>query len=74
MKTIIFSIMITGLLACSSKPSQNEVLKNKIKTNEYFVFVKEKALEVVQTGFNAGDGYGEVSCFVQRPDRSKNHS
>src|SRR5690606_31386695 len=31
-----------------------------IQSNEYFDFVKKKALEVVQTGFNAGDGYGEV--------------
>ncbi|MCC5929027.1 MAG: hypothetical protein JJU28_07260 [Cyclobacteriaceae bacterium] len=32
----------------------------RIVDNEYFPFVKEKALEVVKTGFNAGDGYGEV--------------
>jgi hypothetical protein len=32
----------------------------QIQTNEYFDFVKEKALEVVKSGFNAGDGYGEV--------------
>jgi hypothetical protein len=28
--------------------------------NTDFKFVKQKALEVVKTGFNAGDGYGEV--------------
>lgn len=28
--------------------------------NEYFPFVKAKAIEVMKTGFNAGDGYREV--------------
>jgi len=35
-------------------------LKSQILQNEDFAFVKEKALAIVQTGFNAGDGYGEV--------------
>lgn len=35
-------------------------LAEKIKTDEYFSFVKSKALEVMKTGFNAGDGYREV--------------
>lgn len=29
-------------------------------SNEYSDFVREKAMEVIQTGFTAGDGYGEV--------------
>lgn len=29
-------------------------------SNQYSEFVKEKAMEVIQTGFTAGDGYGEV--------------
>ena len=35
-------------------------LVEQIKNNEYFTFVKNKALEVMKTGFNAGDGYREV--------------
>ena len=35
-------------------------LPQKIKSNKYFDFTKKKALEIVKTGFNAGDGYGEV--------------
>jgi len=48
--------------ACATPVSkkQNRELAEKINTNEYFAFVKNKALEVVQTGFNAGDAYGEV--------------
>ena len=57
----LFSIgIVAGIFACSPQPSQNENLMKQIQTNEYFAFVKEKALEVVKTGFNAGDGYGEV--------------
>ena len=36
------------------------ILAEKIKSNQYFTFVKTKALEVMRTGFNAGDGYREV--------------
>ncbi|MGM0620685.1 MAG: hypothetical protein ACQETJ_06550 [Bacteroidota bacterium] len=60
MKISIFTILITFLWTCTSAPSQKEVLTKQIQSNEYFAFVKEKALEVVKTGFNAGDGYGEV--------------
>ncbi|MBX2924990.1 MAG: hypothetical protein KF746_22505 [Chitinophagaceae bacterium] len=35
-------------------------LKTSIRNDPYFAFVKEKALEVMKTGFNAGDGYREV--------------
>ena len=42
------------------KKSINTELINQIDSNAYFPFVKAKALEVVKTGFNAGDGYGEV--------------
>ncbi len=45
------------MASCSSK---SPGLKSQIQTNEYFAFAKSKALEVVKTGFNAGDGYGEV--------------
>ena len=35
-------------------------LPKKIESNKYFDFTKKKALEIVKTGFNAGEGYGEV--------------
>jgi glycogen debranching enzyme len=60
MKNLFFIGMAAAFLACTSQPSQNENLIKEIKSNEYFAFVNEKSLEVVKTGFNAGDGYGEV--------------
>jgi len=47
---------------CTSKKNDAEadMLKEKILSNQGFQFVKEKAVEIVKTGFNAGDGYGEV--------------
>ncbi|MEN8228579.1 MAG: hypothetical protein ABFS38_10535 [Bacteroidota bacterium] len=56
------TILITFLvfIGCNQKQPQNQELQKKIQTNEYFSFVKQKALEIVKTGFNAGDGYGEV--------------
>lgn len=60
MKKLFFIAISAGILACTPQPSQNENLMKQIQNNEYFAFVKEKALEIVKTGFNAGDGYGEV--------------
>jgi glycogen debranching enzyme len=47
-------------VSCNSKNIQNPELIKQIQTNEYFAFTKQKALEIVKTGFNAGEGYGEV--------------
>jgi glycogen debranching enzyme len=58
MKTIFFLILVLAITSCTTKKTSD--LKQKIKSNEYFAFTKQKALEVVKTGFNAGDGYGEV--------------
>lgn len=55
--TLLFSLFT--ILTVSSF-SQNQELIKQIKANDYFAFTKQKALEVVKTGFNAGDGYGEV--------------
>lgn len=54
-----FSLLIS-IYSCTSGRAINEELKEKIKSNSYFPYVKEKAIEIVGTGFNAGDGYGEV--------------
>ena len=59
MKTVPVFLVLAILLGCNvSKDPGN--LKNRILNNEYFAFTKSKALEIVKTGFNAGDGYGEV--------------
>lgn len=60
MKSIYLIIITIALLSCTSEPRKKPILANQIKNNEYFAFTKKKALEVVKTGFNAGDGYGEV--------------
>jgi len=46
-------------VSCTTSSEKNE-LREKIINDPYIPFVKSKALEVVKTGFNAGDGYGEV--------------
>ncbi|APY11535.1 hypothetical protein BWZ22_09890 [Seonamhaeicola sp. S2-3] len=57
LKLIVLSVLICN---CANTKKENTVLKEQIKTNEYFAYTKEKALKVVKTGFNAGDSYGEV--------------
>ncbi len=60
MKTTFFLIILLAITSCTPKSTQNQELIKQIKSNEYFAFTKQKALEIVKTGFNAGDGYGEV--------------
>lgn len=48
------------LIACAEQKKEENELANKILGNEQFSEVKERALAVVKTGFNAGDGYREV--------------
>ncbi|MCP3929350.1 MAG: hypothetical protein GY705_09645 [Bacteroidetes bacterium] len=59
-KSIPLLLMLLSLSFCQQKPDINEELIQNIQQNETFDFVKNKALEIVKTGFNAGDGYGEV--------------
>lgn len=42
------------------KNKQEGELADKIRKNEYFIFTKQKALDTIKNGFNAGDGYSEV--------------
>ena len=60
MKRTTLLVAILFLAACTSKEPKAPTLKEQISSNEYFAFTKDKALEIVKTGFNAGDGYGEV--------------
>ena len=55
----ILSFLVFFVLNCTAQ-NENTKLKQSISSNLYFKFVKEKAIEIVKTGFNAGDGYGEV--------------
>ena len=56
-------LILTVLFSCTSRQKEDPekvAFRNKVLNNKDFAFVKKKALEVVGTGFNAGDGYGEV--------------
>ncbi len=56
----IFILIISFLTLSCADNIENKKLAKEIKANKEFQFVKNKALQVVKTGFNAGDGYGEV--------------
>ncbi|MGY0425802.1 MAG: hypothetical protein ACWIPI_03105, partial [Polaribacter sp.] len=58
MKQIISWCIVLLFIGCTSK--KDTELADKILANKEFKQVTKKALEVVKTGFNAGDGYGEV--------------
>lgn len=55
-------LMLVLLAACSEPPGKKkqDELARKIMADEYFAFTKQKALEIMKTGFNAGEGYREV--------------
>ncbi|MCG2462789.1 hypothetical protein K8352_18645 [Flavobacteriaceae bacterium F89] len=52
----IFSMSCLGMFAQNA----NQELAHKILGNRDFNYVQNRALEVIKTGFNAGDGYREV--------------
>lgn len=56
----LFTLMfvVVSSLTMAAQPSNS--LADKIKTNSTFHLIVEKAKAVMKTGFNAGDGYGEV--------------
>lgn len=64
MRNFISILVLLGMLvACSTNSSEkkdNEQASGPIQNDTLLQQVKSKALEVVKTGFNAGDGYGEV--------------
>ncbi|WP_242206406.1 glucosidase family protein [Aestuariivivens insulae] len=59
MKQLLLTGIACVLIACSGNRANKE-LAQKILADQDFKEVKERALKVVKTGFNAGDGYGEV--------------
>lgn len=52
----IIASYIILLTSCQNRESFEE----KVNTNKGFEIVKTKALKIMETGFNAGEGYGEV--------------
>ena len=63
MKKIIYLAIILSLSFACSSPSgkkNDKLLAEQIRNNGYFTFTKQKALEIMKTGFNAGEGYREV--------------
>ena len=54
-----FMVFCMYFISCTAQ-NGNKEFSTKILSNKEFNQVKTKALEVVKTGFNAGDGYGEV--------------
>ncbi len=61
-KSISLLILLIPAISCigPGEKAVDKQLADQISKNEYFPFVKSKALEVMKTGFNAGDGYREV--------------
>jgi Glycosyl hydrolase 36 superfamily, catalytic domain len=64
MKHLNYSVLValTVLMSCGPSESerQKQELARQIAANEYMAHTKQKALEIIKTGFNAGDGYREV--------------
>ena len=65
MRSSLFPIALLLLLTaagCQENKQQaaDKALAEQILANEYFAYSKEKGLEVLKSGFNAGDGYREV--------------
>ncbi len=62
-KTLVYISLAMSLMACQKSEQQSQdksQLSKEIKENPDYDFVEKKGLKVLSTGFNAGDGYGEV--------------
>jgi len=59
MKKAVLTLLILIGFSCSTE-MKNKELAQAIRNNAEFEFVKSKAKKIIETGFNAGDGYGEV--------------
>ena len=55
--SLLLLLLPAFIATAQVKKADNKTLVEKIKSNQYFAFVKAKSLEVMKTGFNAGDGY-----------------
>lgn len=55
--------LILGLIflfSCNTISKEKKELANDITNNENFLLVKEKAKDLIGSGFTAGEGYGEI--------------
>lgn len=57
-----FYFLLLLIFACKTDAQEHDdaELNEAIQSEESFAFVKEKALDIIKSGFNAGDGYREV--------------
>ena len=58
----LFAFVLFTAAGCQEDKQQAEdrALADQILANEYFAYTKAQGLEVLKSGFNAGDGYREV--------------
>ncbi|OHX64327.1 glucosidase family protein [Flammeovirga pacifica] len=57
MKKLFALLMVGGMMSCAS---QNDSLKTTIQEDAQIPQIKEMGLNLIASGFNAGDGYAEV--------------
>lgn len=76
---LLFSLLLLALTGTTQVMPSTRAIAAGEPAKSYFPFVKAKALEIMKTGFNAGDGYREVwirdyntfielAAQVNRPD------
>lgn len=58
--TLILFLGLYVLFGCNSVSKEDKQLASDITNNSNFILVKEKARNIISTGFSAGDGYGEI--------------
>lgn len=56
--TLILFVLVLFAGCQSENPTQQ--LAHQIQQDSTFAFVRQKAVDIMKTGFNAGDGYSEV--------------
>lgn len=57
---LILAIATTTMAACTARSGSDRALVSEIRKDTLMQTVKRMASETVSSGFNAGDGYGEV--------------
>lgn len=60
MKPNTLILFVIVLLAGCQTENPKQQLAHQIQQDSTFAFVRQKAVDIMKTGFNAGDGYSEV--------------
>lgn len=60
LQSALYSLLLLALTGSAQVKPSWVTMTARQEATAYFPFVKTKALEVMKTGFNAGDGYREV--------------